>query len=201
MSRRDFGMIFQIGDVLVSEDIITEYFACDYPECRGVCCIKGDSGAPLQEDECDLIERQYPVFSSLMSPEGRDEAERTGFFSVDRDGDLVTPTVPGREECAYVHFQQDGSAICSIERCYDQGLCRWCKPISCRLYPIRVTELTGGGLALNLHRWDICAPAYAKGRREGIRVYQFLQNVLTERFGPDFYAALDAAATQYLKQK
>lgn len=199
MSRREFGMIFQIGGILVSEDVITEYFSCDYSVCKGVCCIKGDSGAPLQEEECELIERQYPVFSALMSEEGRREAERLGFFSVDRDGDLVTPTVPGREECAYVHFEPNGDVVCSIERCFVRGLCKWRKPISCRLYPIRVTELTGGGLALNLHRWDICADAYAKGRREGTRVYQFLKDVLTERFGADFYEALDAAAKQYLK--
>ena len=140
-----FGTIVQIGDILVSEDVISEYFACDYERCKGRCCIEGDSGAPLDEAEIDGLERDYPQFCSLMSEGGKQAVLREGFFSVDRDGDLVTP-------------------------------------------------LTGGGKALNLHRWDICADAFAKGRREGIRVYQFLHKPLVQAFGQEFYEALCAAA-------
>ena len=100
MRREDFGTIIQIGDVLVSEDVVCEYFACDYPVCKGACCIVGDSGAPLEEEEIPGLERDYPSFSALMSEAGRSAAEASGFFAVDRDGDLVTPLVPGTEECA-----------------------------------------------------------------------------------------------------
>ena len=183
-----FGTIVQIGDILVSEDVISEYFACDYERCKGRCCIEGDSGAPLDEAEIDGLERDYPQFCYLMSEGGKQAVLREGFFSVDRDGDLVTPLVEGSCECAYSHFTEDGSCLCAIE------CCKLRKPLSCSLYPIRVTPLTGGGKALNLHRWDICADAFAKGRREGIRVYQFLHKPLVQAFGQEFYEALCAAA-------
>ncbi len=193
MSRKDFGTIVEIGDVLVSEEVILEYFACDYELCKGKCCIVGDSGAPLKEEELDPIEANYDSFKGLMREEGRAAVEAKGFFEIDRDGDLVTPLVPGSEECAYCHFE-NGSCFCSIERQFCKGLSSFKKPISCSLYPIRVVDLGGGRCGLNLHRWIICEDAFRKGRREGIRVYQFLRGPLTDAFGQDFYSALEAAA-------
>ena len=189
-----FGTIIEIGDVLVSEDVILEFFACDYPVCKGKCCIIGDSGAPLKEEELEPLEEAYPVFAPLMRPEGRSAVQAKGFFEIDREGDIVTPLVPGSEECAFCHFGPDGSCFCAIERQFDKGLCKFRKPISCSLYPIRVVELGGGRVGLNLHRWHICKEAYEKGRREGIRVYEFLRGPLTDAFGQEFYSALEAAA-------
>ncbi|MBQ4389263.1 MAG: DUF3109 family protein [Bacteroidales bacterium] len=183
----------EIGDVLVSEEVILEYFACDYELCKGKCCIIGDSGAPLKEEELDPIEANYDSFKGLMREEGRAAVEAKGFFEIDRDGDLVTPLVPGSEECAFCHFE-NGSCFCSIERQFCRGLSSFKKPISCSLYPIRVVDLGGGRCGLNLHRWNICEDAFRKGRREGIRVYQFLRGPLTDAFGQDFYSALEAAA-------
>lgn len=187
MRREDFGTIIQIGDVLVSEDVVCEFFACDYPVCKGACCIVGDSGAPLEEDEVPALERDFHLFAPLIRPEGLAAAEESGFFAVDRDGDLVTPLVPGSEECAYCCFEGD-NCLCAIEKA---GLP---KPVSCALYPIRIKKFRGGGMALNLHRWDICKCAFERGKREGIRVYQFLREPLIRRFGSDFYDALSAAA-------
>ncbi|MBQ9309259.1 MAG: DUF3109 family protein [Bacteroidales bacterium] len=177
----------QIGDVLVSEDVVNEFFACDYAVCKGACCIVGDSGAPLEESEIDGLERDFPAFSPLMPEVGRKAAEDSGFFAIDRDGDMVTPLVPGSEECAFCCFE-DGNCLCAIEKAGKV------KPISCALYPIRVKKFKGGGMALNLHRWDICRCAFERGKRDGIRAYQFLKGPLTRRFGADFYEALDAAA-------
>jgi hypothetical protein len=183
-----FGTIIQIGNILVSEDVVSEWFACDYETCRGACCIVGDSGAPLEEDEVTRLERDYPVFKEYMRPQGRAAAEAKGFFEVDRDNDLVTPLVEGSCECAYCHFGPSGECLCAIEKC---GLR---KPASCSFYPVRVTKLTGGSLALNVHHWDICKSAYEKGRKEKVRVYQFLKKPLADCFGEDFYEALEAAA-------
>lgn len=190
--ERQFGTIIQIGDILVSEDVVTEYFACDYEACKGVCCIEGDSGAPMEEEEIETVERDYPRFSALMSPAGREAAESSGFFEVDRDGDIVTPLVRGSCECAFCHFGPSGEAMCAIE----MAGCR--KPVSCSLYPIRVTKLTGGSLALNVHHWEICRPAFEKGRRENVRVYQFLRKPLTDSYGEEFWSALDEAARHLL---
>ena len=198
MSRSRFGTIIQIGDVLVSEDVVLEYFACDYEKCRGACCIAGDSGAPLKEEELEKIEREYPVFSALMLPEGLDAVSKKGFFDIDRDGDIVTPLIEGSEACAYAHFTPDGNCLCSMERCFFAGKCCFRKPESCWLYPIRVTSLGEGRVALNVHTWDICKDAREKGRREDIRVYQFLKEPLTEIFGEEFYSALSLAASKLI---
>ena len=203
MGKGRFGTIIQIGDILVSEDVVTEYFSCDYAVCRGACCIEGDSGAPLDEGELEGLERDYPAYSGLMSEAGRAAVQAKGFFEVDRDNDIVTPLVSPQKseisggpdlaaaqrcECAFCHFGERGECLCAIE------MAGCTKPASCSLYPIRITHLTGGGLALNVHHWDICKLAFEKGGRERIRVYQFLKKPLTKAFGEDFYEALSAAA-------
>ena len=192
---RDFGTIIEIGDILVSEDVVTEFFACDYPVCKGRCCIVGDSGAPLKEEELEPLEQAYPVYSPLMSSAGRAAVDAKGFFEVDRDGDIVTPLVEGTEECAFCRIDAEGNCVCTIEQQFCCGKLRgFRKPISCSLYPIRVVELGGGRIGLNLHRWDICAPAFAKGKKEKVRVYEFLREPLTRAFGEEFYSALSEAA-------
>ena len=182
----------------MSEDVIVEYFSCDYATCRGKCCIEGDCGAPLEEEELDELEKAYDVYSPLMSQNGRDTVDAKGFFEIDIEGDIVTPVVPATQECAYTHFDAEGNCLCSIEKCFFEGRCSWRKPQSCWLYPIRVTRLTGGGIALNLHRWDICKDAFEKGRWEKVRVYQFLKGPLTALYGEEFYEALCAAAEHVL---
>lgn len=198
MGHKGFGTIVQIDDCLISEDVFAEYFCCDYEVCKGKCCIVGDSGAPMEESEIELCERDYDVYKGLMSEAGRESAEANGFFEIDREGDIVTPLVPGTEECAYTHFDDQGNCLCAIEMCHLAGKCAFRKPISCSLYPVRVSRLSNGTLALNVHHWDICRDAFEKGRREGVRVYQFLKEPLTRRFGEDFYAQMCAAAEMVL---
>ena len=200
--------IIAIGDILVSPEIVTEFFACDYNVCRGACCIVGESGAPLEEEEASILEREYPDYAQWLCDEARAKIEREGFFEVDRDGDLVTPLLRDSEECVFTRFETDNSApateagscrncLCAIELAHNAGCCRFVKPISCRLYPIRVTRFRDGSRALNLHRWDICSPAFERGRREGIRVWQFLRDPLTDAFGEEFYRALEAATEHF----
>ncbi len=199
MEEKQYPACFAIGDILVSADIITEYFACDYPVCRGACCIIGDSGAPLDESEPEEIEKSYPLFSPLMSPQGREVVQRTGFFEIDVTGEMVTPLMGRGGECAYCTYDENDNCLCAIERAY----CRrqennekgpaFRKPLSCELYPIRVSAFRDGTVALNLHRWDICRDAFARGRREGIRVYQFLRAPIIRAWGEEFYKALEAA--------
>jgi hypothetical protein len=175
--------------------VVQEYFACDYESCKGICCIEGVAGAPLQERELPGLERDYPRYCGEMLEAGREAVSLNGFFEIDPEGDLVTPLVPGSSACAFAHFRDDGSCLCAIEKC------GCTKPESCSLYPVRVTRFKGGGLALNLHKWDICRCAFEKGRREGIRAYQFLRKPLTDVFGADFYSALCAAADHILASK
>ncbi len=192
----NYSQIIQIDDYLVSSELLTEYFACDYAVCKGACCIIGDSGAPLEEEEVEAIEKNYSHFSELMQEEGRQAVDRVGFFEIDEDGDLVTPLLKGKEECAYTHFDECGNCFCAIERKWFAGQGDFRKPISCWLYPIRLSPLKSGLTAVNLHRWDICKDAFARGRREGIRAYQFLREPIEQYFGEEFYQALDQCAKQ-----
>lgn len=192
----EYSAIIQIDDCLVSSDILTEYFACDYGKCKGCCCIIGDSGAPLEECELPALEKNREHYSPLMNRKGLDAVSQKGFFEIDVDGDLVTPLVCAGEECAYTLFDGDGNCFCAIERAWFNGKGDFRKPISCWLYPIRVSTLSNGMRALNLHRWDICKDAFEKGKREGIHVYEFLREPIERYFGEDFYQSLCEAAKQ-----
>ena len=189
----DSSSIIEIDGCLISSEIVTEYFACDYEKCKGACCIIGDSGAPLQEEECEQLERHFQEYKPLMSEAGIARVAEVGFFEVDCDGDLVTPLLGNSEECAFTRFE-NGSCFCAVERAHCAGKCSFVKPISCRLYPIRVSTFSNGTKALNLHRWDICADAFKKGRNEGIRAYDFLRKPIEDCFGEEFFLQLEAAA-------
>ena len=154
----------------------------------------GDSGAPMEECEAEAIEKNYGIFSPIMTEAGRAAVADKGFFEIDMDGDMVTPLVPGSEECAYTLFDDEGNCFCSMERCWFQGKGDFRKPISCWLYPIRITQLSNGTRALNLHRWHICQDAFAKGKKEKVRVYEFLREPIERYFGEEFYSALSEAA-------
>lgn len=190
--------IIQIGECLVSSEIFTEYFACDYGTCKGVCCVAGDSGAPLDESEPAALAENYAAYSELMSVKGRETVVETGFSVIDSDGDLVTPLVPGSEECVYSNFDGDGNCFCTVERCWMNEKGTFRKPISCWLYPVRISVLGNGLTALNLHRWEICKCAFEKGKRENIRVYRFLKEPIIHRFGEGFYSEMEEVAEMFL---
>lgn len=188
--------IIQIDNYLVSAEIVTEYFCCNYQICKGVCCIIGDSGAPLEEYEAQDLEREFPKYKDWMSSAGQSKIKQTGFFEIDSDGDMVTPLLGNVEECAYSRFE-DGNCYCAIERSYCAGKSSFAKPISCRLYPIRVSKLSNGMTALNLHRWPICKDAFTKGKKERLRVFEFLKEPIIFQFGHDFYSVLEAASRTF----
>lgn len=199
-NEEEYRTIVSIGDCLVSGEVITEYFSCDYEKCKGVCCIIGDSGAPLEEEELGPIERNYPNYQDIMTDAGRDAVRRDGFFSIDSQGDIVTPLCEGTEACAYSLTDENGNFFCAMERRWFQGKGDFRKPHSCWLYPIRITKLSNGTEALNLHRWEICKDAFEKGRKEKVRVYEFLREPLIYRYGEEFYNALSEAAKMLNEQ-
>lgn len=185
--------IFEIGNYLVSSEILTECFVCDYESCKGCCCIIGDSGAPLEQDETEALRGEYVNYRDFMTPEGIAEVEKAGFGVIDRDGDTVTPLV-NDEECAFTCFDADMNCLCAVEKAFREGKSKFRKPISCWLYPIRVSQFSDGRIALNLHRWVICSDAFKKGAKEKVPVYKFLREPIIHKFGKEFYSALEEAA-------
>lgn len=184
--------ILQVGDVLISSDIITERFCCDLDACHGICCVEGDAGAPVTIDEISKIEDSLDTVWNDLSASAQAVIDKQGVAYADRDGDLVTSIVGGKD-CVFTCYQ-DGCCLCALERAYRDGRTAFCKPISCALYPIREKRLSNGMTALNYNRWDVCRDAVRKGRELHLPVYKFLREPLTRRFGDDFYQKLSAAA-------
>ena len=174
--------ILQVGDVLLSPDIITEYFACDIAKCGGRCCEEGDAGAPVTIDEIMDIEEQLDELWPQLSASAQTAIDKGGVAYADPEGELVTCIVNNRD-CAF-----RGPKGCLLRQ----------RPISCHLYPIREKKI-GDLIGLNYHRWDICRDAVEKGRREGIQLYQFLRKPLIRRFGEAWYEELETMITELKK--
>lgn len=183
--------MIEIDDKIVSADILRECFACDLGKCKGICCVEGDAGAPLELEEVDELEENYAAYAPYMTEEGRREVERQGFMVVDSDGDYTTPLV-NNAECAYA-FEENGITFCAIERAYREGKCSFLKPISCHLYPIRVMKFSNGTFGLNYHRWGVCHDAVECGRKIGLPIYKALKEPIIRRFSEEFYKALECA--------
>lgn len=190
--------MLQIQNTLVSLDLIERYFCCDLDACLGQCCIEGDAGAPVTEEECAAIERALPAVEGELLPGAREAIAAQGVSYIDEEGDRVTTIVDGRN-CAFTCYDKGGKCICALEKAFREGRTDFKKPVSCHLYPVRLTEYPTF-VAVNYHRWKICKPAEVLGRKLGLRAYQFLREPLVARFGADWYDELAATAEEYLRQ-
>ncbi len=188
--------MIEIEKTLVSEEIFEQQFACDLTACKGACCVLGDSGAPLDESELDILDDIYDDVKPFLSEAGIKSLEAQGTFVVEEDGSFSTPLIEGKE-CAYTVFDPKGIALCGIEMAWRAGKVKWKKPISCELYPIRIAKLYEHE-AVNYHRWEICKPACECGAKLKLPVYRFLKEPLIRKFGKDYYEQLEAADA-YLK--
>lgn len=190
--------MIQIEDVVVSFDVIREKFLCDLDVCKGICCIEGDAGAPVELDEVAELEAVLPAVWNELSPAAREVIERQGVVYADRDGELVTSIVDGKN-CVFTCHDERGCCYCAIEKACRKGRVGFYKPVSCHLYPIRVGDY-GPYKALNYHRWDVCRAAVLRGEKEDVPVYRFLKEPLIRRFGTEWYHQLEIAADELKKQ-
>lgn len=181
--------MIEIEDKLLSDDIVEAYFSCNLSDCKGACCIEGDSGAPLEMDEIGLIEDNIDEIKKYMTPEGIASIEKDGVFTIDMDDDYTTTLVNGCE-CAFV-FREKGIALCAIEKAYREGKIENIKPISCHLYPIRRKRLNNGTDILNYHRWDVCKGAELNGEFHQCKVYQGVKSAVIRAYGEEFYEHLE----------
>ncbi|MDD7273004.1 MAG: DUF3109 family protein [Prevotella sp.] len=192
MNNRSMMPILQIGDVLISPNIITEKFCCDLDACRGACCIEGDAGAPVSLDEVGEIENVLDVVWNELTASAQAVIDRQGVAYVDKEADLVTSIVGGKD-CVFTCYENN-CCLCALEKTHQTGQTKFVKPISCALYPIRMKEFGNGLVGLNYHKWDICRPAVDKGRALNLPIYKFLRAPLIRRFGEEWYAELEEVA-------
>lgn len=190
--------MLQIGNTLVSLDLIEKHFVCNLAKCKGACCVQGDSGAPLEEEELTLLEEAYPEVKPYLSEQSIRAIEENGKWQMDADGDKVTTLVENKE-CAFVIFE-NGVATCAIEKAYNEGKTNFRKPVSCHLYPVRLTKYSSY-LAVNFHSWDICKPALKCGTKLQVPLFVFLKDALIRKFGEQWYAELELSAREYMKFK
>ena len=194
--------IIQVGDVLLSSEILTEKFCCDLSACKGECCVEGDAGAPVTLDEIAEIEACVDTVWNDLSVSAQAVIDRQGVAYTDIEGELVTSIVNGKD-CVFTYYddiyitQRDGAScavhnccLCALEKAYRAGRTRFCKPVSCALYPIREKKLGDSLVGLNYNRWTVCKMAVAKGVLEDVRLYEFLREPLIRRFGEEWYQEL-----------
>lgn len=177
--------MIEIENKLLSDDIVEEYFCCDLSDCKGACCIEGDSGAPLELEEIDLLRENIEVIKRYMTPEGIASIEKNDVYVIDSEGEHTTTLIDGGE-CAYV-FRDNNIALCAIEKAFREGEIENIKPISCHLYPIRRKKFSDGTEGLNYDRWNICKGAIRNGELKGCKVYEGVESAIVRAYGKDFY--------------
>lgn len=181
--------MIEIEDKIVSDDVFEQYFLCDLTKCKGACCVYGDSGAPLEQQEITIIEDSLEQIKPYMTAEGNLAVSKNGVFEIDTDGDFTTTLVNGLE-CAFTFKNNEGMILCAIEKAFREGKISYHKPISCHLYPIRTKLFSNGFEGLNYHKWDICKDAVANGKKCNVKVYQGLRDSIVRKWGKEFYGHL-----------
>lgn len=200
-------MIIEIQGTLVSMDIFTEKFCCDLNACKGRCCIEGDAGAPVMFDEIADIEESTELVWGELSASAQSVIDKQGVVYNDRDGELVTSIVGGKD-CVYTCYKDleiegeviNNCCLCALETAFRNGKSSFCKPISCSLYPIREKKLSNGLIGLSYHRWDICNDAINKGKSLNLPIYKFLREPLIRRFGKEWYSEVETVADELAAQ-
>ncbi|MCD6355545.1 MAG: DUF3109 family protein [Prolixibacteraceae bacterium] len=184
--------MIEIGRTVVSLDIFEEQFLCDLQQCKGACCIEGDSGAPLEDEEATVIEKEFSTFEKYLPPDHKKEIAKQGFSVIDSDGDLVTPLVDNRQ-CAYSFYDKQGILKCAIEKAFFEGKTTFRKPVSCHLFPIRITSYKRFD-AINYEQLDICKPGRVCGIVQQLPLYKFLKEPLIRKYGEEWYKEIEIAA-------
>jgi len=190
--------MLQIDDKIISFDVIEKKFVCDITKCKGLCCIEGDSGAPLEDNEIDILIEAYPKVKPYLREISLKTIEEKGIYEIDFEGDKVT-TLVDNKECVFIIFDNN-IAICAIEKAYFDKKIKFRKPISCHLYPIRVAKYKEFD-AVNYDKNEICKSALENGKNLNVRLYDFLAEPLTRAYGETWYNDLKIASDDYLKSK
>ena len=191
--------MFELGKTVVSEEILENHFVCDLNACKGACCIDGNAGAPLEEEETEILTNLFSDLSPFLRPEGIEAIKSQGAFVKGDDGEWETPLIDNNE-CAYVVYNDSGIAQCGIENANKAGAVDWQKPVSCHLYPVRIREYSQL-TAVNYHKWEICDPACTLGDALKMPIYKFVKDALIRKFGAEWYKELEEAASQLLNSR
>lgn len=176
-------------NTVVADDIFEKNFVCNLEACKGACCVEGDAGAPLELEELLIIDEIYELVKPYLSAEAQKVIAKKGLYEVDSEGDYCTTTINNRE-CVFAIYDENKILKCGIEQAYLDKKIAFKKPISCHLYPIRITKTKEFDM-LNYSKWDICNAACTLGEKLKIPVYQFLKEPLVRKYGKEWFEELE----------
>lgn len=180
-----------VGNAIVSDELVNECFCCDIAQCKGACCVEGDYGAPITKEEKRKIKSLLPQVLPLLDKKAQQTINKHNFFTVDDEGQLCTQIIEGKD-CVFCIKDYQQNTLCVFQKLYQQKKTDFIKPISCHLYPIRISEFEECS-ALNYHSWDICSQAQVLGKSKGIPIYKYCKEPLIRRFGVKWYNELEQA--------
>jgi hypothetical protein len=189
--------MIEIKDTVVTLDLFREQFCCDLGACKGACCIEGDAGAPVKLEEVAQLEEAAEIVWDELSPKAQEVIKAQGVVYTDQDGDIVTSIVDNKD-CVFTCYDDNGCCYCAIDKAFREGRCKFQKPISCHLYPIRLSRM-GSYTAVNYHRWDVCKAATLLGKKLNLPVYKFLKEPLIKAFGQEWWDECDVVAGELKK--
>ncbi|AFM06386.1 Protein of unknown function (DUF3109) [Bernardetia litoralis DSM 6794] len=189
MNQQPANILIPIKNTLVSDNVAFTQFVCNLNKCKGACCVEGEMGAPLDDEERHILEDIYEDVKPFLTEEGIEAIEKQGKYVLDEDNDFSTTLIERNTACAYVTYDEKGITKCGIEKAFEAGKIDYQKPISCHLYPIRITKYTSFD-AINYDEWDICTAACSFGKELKVPVYKFLKTPLIRKYGTEWYDEL-----------
>ncbi len=178
--------LLPVGDILVRKEISNMPFKCDLKKCKGACCtIESEFGAPVKRSEIETIEEILEIVKVYLSGEHKKEIEENGFYE-NKSEELLIRSMSNKE-CVFVCYEED-IAKCAIEKAYMEGKTDFQKPISCHLFPIRVSSFSGD--VLRFEKFDECKPAFDAGKNNNITVAEYCEEPLNRLYGKNWYSQL-----------
>jgi len=164
----------EINNVYVNTEIVGTNFTCDLTKCKGACCtMESDFGAPISENEIEEIDKILHIILDYLPLEHVEEINKNGFW-MNLNGELMARSL-NKRACVFVTWEGD-IAKCGIEKAFNDGMIDFIKPVSCHLFPIRISNF--GGPVLRYERYSECGPALEKGNNTQIKILDFCRTAL-----------------------
>ncbi len=172
----------EIDNVFINREVVETNFTCDLSKCKGACCtMESEYGAPITQTEIDIIDNILPEIIKYLPKEHVKVIESEGFW-IEKHGDLMTRSLNNRA-CVFVIWEGD-IAKCGIEKAYRDKKIDFIKPVSCHLFPIRVSNF--GGDVLRFEKYNECKPALEKGEKTQIKILDFCSDSLERAYGKEW---------------
>lgn len=181
--------MLSVNNKLVSEDLLEENFVCDLTACKGACCVEGDTGAPLEDTELKILDEIYDSIKEFLLPEGQAVLQAKRYMWEEEDKRWKTPLIEENGPCAYINYENN-VAVCGIEKAWLAGKTEFRKPVSCHLYPVRISKYKEYD-AVNYERWSICKAACKNGNKLKVPVFRFVKDALIRKYGEEFFNVLE----------